>query len=94
MASTLIDYVIVFNYILSHVYKTVSPQINNWKFSQVCLCLKVSRDVLGKNIVPLAWINVSLFEADFLWAFIWLNYAHHNAHFCNQLFTSALTYSS
>lgn len=80
---TLIEFVIVLDYIgymLSYVYKIDSPQKNNWKFTWISYVL-VSRDVLDRHSVPTAWINTSHLEDDFLWAFIWLNYAHHNAYF-------------
>lgn len=67
-------------YMLSHVHKTVSPEINNWKFPWICFCFSF-KGYSNRYSRPPAWINTSHFEVDFLWAFIWLNYAHPNTYF-------------
>lgn len=72
MVSMPIDYIIIFNYmgyILPHAHKTVSPQISNRQFPWIHLCLKISKDVLDKNTVSIAWVNTSLFETDFFMSF-------------------------
>ena len=84
MVCTLIEFIIAFDYIgcmLSCVHKSDCSQkkiIGNLPESPY---VSVSRDVLDRYSMPTAWINTSHLEVDFLWAFIWLNYAHHNAYF-------------